>query len=374
MKYEGRPLSGPTSSPTFSLVTRVLGPTFPGGCHSRKAVYMLQYPGVCALFPLNSRLSGAQKDLPIEKLQQADPIAGRFFIHTGKSCTERLQLPELDRRSLYFEPVVVRINTGIRFAKRKRSLLFRRHTLQHVMSILGTPDQIFVKDVDSMRIHRNGMQDGKLPSTQGDYFLNYFRLGIDVLISGPTHTLKKIILHTNMPATRNFNRYNRCNYQIMVKTGQKQGSSGVGVSDSVAGDSKTNAHSSSSSNNNNNNNTQSAAVTDETEANNKTSASKPRLISFNTRWDEIQQILGAGGRPMVYGGAPGLLDYPNPVHEDGDAKSAGDKSPSGPMILGGASELNRLNPFKSTFFYAYDGIIFEVLPNSYIASVILFAS
>uniref|UniRef100_A0A7S3YX10 Uncharacterized protein n=1 Tax=Lotharella globosa TaxID=91324 RepID=A0A7S3YX10_9EUKA len=33
-----------------------------------------------------------------------------------------------------------------------------------------------------------------------------------------------------------------------------------------------------------------------------------------------------------------------------------------PMILGGASELNRLNPFKPTYFYAYEGIIFEVLP------------
>lgn len=32
-----------------------------------------------------------------------------------------------------------------------------------------------------------------------DYFLNYFSLGVDVLMDGTTHTVSKIVLHSNFP-------------------------------------------------------------------------------------------------------------------------------------------------------------------------------
>uniref|UniRef100_A0A7S2TFT8 Uncharacterized protein n=1 Tax=Lotharella oceanica TaxID=641309 RepID=A0A7S2TFT8_9EUKA len=354
MSYDSRPLGGPDTTPTFSLVSRVLGPTFPGRNHTRKRMYMLQYPGVCALFPLK-KVSTQRGDLTRESLEQADPVAVRFFVHVGKTCQERLQLPPLETSCFYLEPVVVRINTGIRFAKRKRSLLFQRHTLQHVMSSLGMPDQVYVKDTDSMRIHRSPLSTkGKggfpLRGTR-DYFLNYFKMGMDILICGTTHKVSKIILHTNMPATRNFNRYNRCNYQIMVNSEEPRAELTPGDKGRAlrgGGNGKSNG------------------------GNGKQQSKTSKLISFNTSWTEIQRILGPCGRPMVYGGSPGLLDYPTP---NGEAKAIkGDKAQTGPMILGGASELNRLNPFKPTYFYAYAGIIFEVLPNDYIASIILFST
>eukprot|EP00466_Bigelowiella_natans_P016413 jgi/Bigna1/72222/fgenesh1_pg.19_\ len=215
--YEGKDLMGPSVVPSFSLVSRVLGPTFPGRFHRERKVFMLQYPGVCVMFPVNSEIyhgpsSSSSSEVRIEDLEQTDPTASRFFVHAGKSCLERLRLPTPDSSNcLYFEPIVVKINRGIRFGKRKRSLLFRRHSLQHVLSVLGTPDQVHVKEADSMRIHRpsDGKQ-GKDAPGERDYFLNYFKLGMDILIDGAAHTLKKIVLHTNMPATRNFNRYNRC--------------------------------------------------------------------------------------------------------------------------------------------------------------------
>jgi len=469
------------------------------------------------MFPVDPEIyhgssSSSSSEIGIEDLEQADPTATRFFVHAGKSCLERLRLPTPGcGNSLYFEPIVVKINRGIRFGKRKRSLLFRRHSLQHVLSVLGTPDQVHVKEADSMRIHRpsDGKQ-GKDAPGERDYFLNYFKLGMDILIDGAAHMLKKIILHTNMPATRNFNRYNRCNYQIMVSDmpaeassshpgGQSSIATAVSSSPSSSSSSSTAAskpmmpgqrmvegegaagtaarakHSSKSTkkkvpknkkkklkeavggaagksrmgrgavkeaaedvvggvgkrdmpqnalclpsgdddgdakdddadDDDSEDSTGNGAASTEakskkdhqskSEEKSKAESSsnpQPRVITFSTRWEEVQQILGEAGRPMVYGGAPGLLDYPRTNHGD-DRKSTREKycsssssssssSPcvasdnkllSRPIILGGASELNRLNPFKSTYFYPYPGIIFEVIPNNnHIASIILFAT
>ncbi len=39
-----------------------------------------------------------------------------------------------------------------------------------------------------------------------DYFLNYFHLGIDILIDGGLHICKKIVLHGNVPGHFDFQR------------------------------------------------------------------------------------------------------------------------------------------------------------------------
>ena len=51
-----------------------------------------------------------------------------------------------------------------------------------------------------------------------DYFLNYYKHGIDMLIDGKTHTLKKLILHTNFPGHDDFSLYRKCQFQLEVPT------------------------------------------------------------------------------------------------------------------------------------------------------------
>jgi len=47
-----------------------------------------------------------------------------------------------------------------------------------------------------------------------DMFLNYYNLGIDILIDSSSHKVKKIILHSNNPFESLFGIYDRCNYFI----------------------------------------------------------------------------------------------------------------------------------------------------------------
>lgn len=66
----------------------------------------------------------------------------------------------------------------------------------------------------------------------------------------------------------------------------------------------------------------------------------PIMISAYTKWDAISEQLKPSERPVV---------------------------------LNRASSTNTRNPFGSTFCYGYQDIIFEVMPNNYIASVTLYA-
>lgn len=66
-------------------------------------------------------------------------------------------------------------------------------------------------------------------------------------------------------------------------------------------------------------------------------AADGKVVSGDTKWSEARELMGPCGRPMVH----------NPK--------------------------NDCNQFGSTLFYAYDGILFEIMDNDHIASVTLFA-
>ena len=64
--------------------------------------------------------------------------------------------------------------------------------------------RIFYKSEDKMKIHAPDAHR-RVRTRTSDYFLNYFTLGTDVLIDAGTHTVKKLVLHTNFPGHYDFN-------------------------------------------------------------------------------------------------------------------------------------------------------------------------
>jgi len=84
-------------------------------------------------------------------------------------------------------------------------------TSQGLICDLGSPLRTFYKEDDRMTIHSvQGSQE-----KDDGYFYNYFQYGIDILLSGTTHTVKKIILHSNIPGSFMFQRYKRCPWEIV---------------------------------------------------------------------------------------------------------------------------------------------------------------
>lgn len=212
------------------------------------------------------------------------PLASRIIIYYGSNpkLPEMPPILSLSKDKPYFEEIMVQLSKGITFTNRKFSLDFQSST-EDVLTLLGPPSKVFYKEEDKMKIHTSSY------SGLGccDYFYNYFNLGIDLLFDSQTHLIKKFILHTNFPSHHEFNQYVKCNFKLIVQNKSKK---------------KENA--------------------------------QQQIITSDSRWNTVQEILGDAGKPIV--------------HNRG----------------------SNLNPFGPTLFYGYnDGLILEVMHNNYIATI-----
>jgi len=86
-------------------------------------------------------------------------------------------------------------------------------TAQDLFVDLGAPSRTHYREDDRMHIHSR-LKSNDEDDDDSSYFLNYFNRGIDFLISGSTHIVRKIILHTNIPGSPLFHRYKRCPWEI----------------------------------------------------------------------------------------------------------------------------------------------------------------
>lgn len=74
------------------------------------------------------------------------------------------------------------------------------NTPQEVLSELGSPETIYTKVDDHMKLHAPNSEEDT-----SDYFYNYFHLGLDILFDGISHRVKKFVFHTNFPSHYLFN-------------------------------------------------------------------------------------------------------------------------------------------------------------------------
>ena len=301
--YMRTPLTSPAGNgapPTFTQLSRLFGPTYPGSWTPHDPAdeddgeteeqkrgggggdYTLQYPGVAMVFPLSSSplLSSpaqhSQQQQPqhaevvVEMPDGSSPPLSRLFIHSGPVLADFASaLPPLSGGDTYFEPLEVILGQGVYFEHRKAFISFDSRA-QDLLAMLGAPQHVFIKDEkgDKMAIHRGGTTNNSQPGSQSnspliiartlldpasrtrvgsaslaappptpDYFFNYFLLGLDLLLDGVSHRVKKVILHTNLIDRPDFGRYARANFWIQApnagpvgagegKGGRVQGGSG----------------------------------------------------------------------------------------------------------------------------------------------------
>eukprot|EP01135_Chromosphaera_perkinsii_P007843 Nk52_evm35s1020 gene=Nk52_evmTU35s1020 len=315
-----------STAPTFVLIYKLFGPSYPGDYDSVHQQYILNYPGLSFYFPIpkqheslytNSK-SGAE--LPLEFPDGTTPVTNRVCVYTqldavksSRDCTKVPDLVDKKKRN-YFQPVIGIINCGIFFPILNIIVRFG-DSCEDVLSLLGAPSKVFYKLEDKMKIHSGSGNDNAMPqalvgkgsgegsgvSNCSDYFYNYFDFGIDILFDSQRHSAKKFILHSNFPGHSDFDRYFKCNFFIASPSTS---------SEEVAGCLK-----------------------------NQEQLKKLKIGAFSdSTWKEIQSSFGEPtARPVVF--------------NKGSSSS----------------------PFGSTYFYGYDYIIFEVMRNDHIGSVTLFS-
>eukprot|EP01012_Entosiphon_sulcatum_P040825 TRINITY_DN5455_c0_g1_i1.p1 TRINITY_DN5455_c0_g1~~TRINITY_DN5455_c0_g1_i1.p1 ORF type:complete len:376 (+),score=58.14 TRINITY_DN5455_c0_g1_i1:32-1159(+) len=224
LSYSGQVFSSPSSAATFVRIYQLFGPTYPGTYSSEDSFYVLNYPGLSFFFYIPPEFSDVVSDgqsMPLELPNSTTPVAHRIRIYHGRS-PEKPTLPATPPGLTYWEPIEAHVAVGACFPRRRQWVRFG-DSPQDVTTIFGTPDAVFYKDKDRLRIHSIAERNSHLI----DYFYNYFSKGFDLMFDGTTHLLKKIILHTNFPGSTDFNFYSKANFTIVFPkegsgTGKKE--------------------------------------------------------------------------------------------------------------------------------------------------------
>ncbi|KAI9597289.1 hypothetical protein BDF19DRAFT_436458 [Syncephalis fuscata] len=197
--YQGHDFCSPKVIPTFLLLYKLFGPTYPGTFDAENKEYILKYPGITFVFPIPEQHVQlySQEDLPLEFPDGTTPVLSRLYIyHGGDDWTQAIPPPIAQ-------------------------LLCLTDT-QDLLTELGEPDAIWRKREDKLRIHAaKDTSEHTTPETNTDdapvdYFFNYFRYGFDILLDGRTHRCLKVVLHTNTPGHYDFDRYRKCQFRIQL--------------------------------------------------------------------------------------------------------------------------------------------------------------
>lgn len=195
-------------------VKRAFGPTYPGDD--------LRYPGVWFSFEEDGRNEGLRSNSPQpdDRMQEVKRVIISQKSESDETNDALSEVRECSAMDGELSKVLVKVNDGIvlHFYPSSSEPLHVRMgvtTAQDLTCDLGPPPRINYREDDRMTIHsRAGKPDEELGTS---YFYNYFQHGIDFLISGSTHVVKKIILHTNLPGTALFQQYKRCPWAIEGK-------------------------------------------------------------------------------------------------------------------------------------------------------------
>ncbi|KAF9200509.1 hypothetical protein BGZ49_009277 [Haplosporangium sp. Z 27] len=229
LTYKSNEVCSPKALPTFLLINRLFGPTFPGGFDVQKNIYTLGYPGLSLVFPIPEKLIFSYQTseaTPVSASTLARNIqdSGSPGHHGGRVGEGR---PELER-------VVARINYGavLQFVgagqSQKCHIQLNVTTPQDLLADLGSPGSIYYKEDDKMQIHSDNSESSPIQQEDDGILgemedIGYDRTnrpaeGIDVLFDGVTHRCKKIILHTNVPGHFDFQSYKRCPFVLHLSS------------------------------------------------------------------------------------------------------------------------------------------------------------
>ncbi|KAL0078302.1 hypothetical protein J3Q64DRAFT_1756588 [Phycomyces blakesleeanus] len=208
--YQNGDVSSSRTIPTFLLIYKSFGPTYPGEFDAAKSIYTLKYPGLAFTFPIPLRfqtLYQSSSDLPMEFPDGTTPIASRVYLYTGSTHWQQATVPSLSKviaehnasistkygklgrreletiiakptkgATLYFPTQVSSNETTdsarepVKTTSNTVQITLHLSTAQDILADLGKPSRIFYKEEDKMKIHStaNDLTALEKQDTKGD--------------------------------------------------------------------------------------------------------------------------------------------------------------------------------------------------------------
>ncbi|KAH9372862.1 phagosome assembly factor 1 isoform X2 [Haemaphysalis longicornis] len=288
LTYCGSTFCSPEVLPTRQQIDDCFGATHPGEYDASQQMFVLHFRGLSFSFLADSKckLDAALGSSPPGQLSNgSSPLVSRMAIYYGNSLADTrpppLPLCCFGNQSFLESLEVLRegdTTTGVRLTllteayemsrlsgpvqKKLTRCVYFGDSVQDVVWALGSPNKVFYKEEDKMKIHA---QDSHrlLAARASDYFYNYFTLGLDVLFDAQRHVVKKLVLQSNYPGHFNFQQYYRCPFRLRLRlppTPEQRRATLVDVADDQDG----------------------------------------HIVTAFTKWDELQErLVKASERPVV---------------------------------------------------------------------------
>eukprot|EP00301_Raphidiophrys_heterophryoidea_P005594 c12334_g2_i3.p1 GENE.c12334_g2_i3~~c12334_g2_i3.p1 ORF type:complete len:389 (-),score=100.35 c12334_g2_i3:498-1664(-) len=211
LSYRSIVFNAPNVQPAFGTICpQLFGMTQSGEWSSTttSSSYLLKYPGISFRFEIPTEFRNAFKeDLPIELPDGSSPIASRIEIHPAPhvfaSRTHALH------PITHLPNIVAKVDEGLEV---DHTLIALGSPFQDILHVLGTPSHTHFKHSDQMLIHV-----AQEATACNHVIHSYKHAGIDVVVDVIDNTIKKFVLHTNIPGHVHFQIYHKCPFTISVK-------------------------------------------------------------------------------------------------------------------------------------------------------------
>ena len=303
---------------TFRQIYNVMGPTYPGYYDKNKCLYYVEYPGLWLAFEL--KYDPGNSELPVELDDGTSPLLKRLIVYYGDNIINS-SLPPLIKTKIYYEPVYIYLNEGIQLGWRKRFVYFGSN-VQDVLTDIGPPHTINYK----YKSYNNGknifsnINNNNNSNNNINYENKYDTNDIHL------HNLQKLYNNKKIHSNDYFFNYTVLGMDILFD----------GVTHCVK---KFIFHTNQVSHPDFNRwNKCNFKIIKKGNFNND-------YINSNSKWDDVLNIFGSPkGNPIMF------------------------KSTHGKLFNNNNNKITN----SSIKIYAYQSILFEILPNNSIATLILF--
>ena len=148
----------------------------------------------------------------LSRRSKKGPVIG---LTAGLTCCTAKRVHKVENIDVdNFESILLENN--VKIENFERHILFG-DSLQDVLTELGTPEKSYYQEKPSRLLARNDYYQLSDTVPSGDLYLNYKSLGLDVVISGTSHKVIRIVLHSNFPGHYDFNLYRRCPFALDIQ-------------------------------------------------------------------------------------------------------------------------------------------------------------
>ena len=199
------------SAPNYSYINSIFGMSkMPQMINDNKNI-LLPYNGISFIFKSENKDNNDISNGVVD----TESLLYKIIIYGENDIVESLRK---DNSKLHQPSPIVRYNgesneVSLEQFKQEAYAISLGESLEEILHKMKNPNYVYFN-----KSHNSNNDFECINNSNANYnedcWLNYFAYGVDILIEGKSNICKRIVLHTNEPQDKKFGIYERCNFII----------------------------------------------------------------------------------------------------------------------------------------------------------------